>query len=398
MPIFGEYEQRKRNTKKGPSTKEILGRQLPGTGRSGYVNAASDKLAADATRKAAPKPPTETTLGQAPGQTREPIDFASVEDRAIRAAEQTRVPLQSQIEGPNYATPAQEAQLLGERQKPVFGAFDSQGNKIDFKPNQRNQAAEGFAGTTTGDSSGTGVNTYSPPDVFGQLAKMRELRTNTEKSSGIAFAPNSYTRERNARLNDPRRQAINDIERQARLGNISVKNAYRTIESLIGQQTQSDIAAQRDATARYGTDVDAELGRQKIFSAEGIAQNKLQSDAYQSALDRINEQQIEGVKADREAAKLGLDTQKAIETRRSNLSREALDQAKLGQQATFETAKLLQAGQIAAAKGGQDFAEFQRKVATDYGQGAITESAVRGLVEQYPALGPMFFPEEYTTE
>ena len=395
-----KYQQRKKNTKKAPSSRELLGRQLPGTQRSGYVNAPSEKLAETAKQKAAP-----TITKPEPTPDVEPQKAKTLGDIEKEELAKPREPLPSQIEGPPSMTQSQKDQMFGERQKPTFGAFDAQGNRFGGSANQRNQAGAGNAGSYTGDASGTGAasgtfSTVSGSDPFEQLAKMRSLRDSPSggSSGGFAIAPNTEARERNARLNDPRRQAISELQRQARLGNISQKNAYRTIENLMGQQTNENINDARLAQDTETAQMANRLGYAKIDSAEGIAADRLKSDSYQEALNRLTDVELAGVQSQQDQQKLGMDAAKFQETVRSNLTNERINQAKLSQQGQLEAAKLLQAGQIAAQKGGQNFAEFAKDVKVKMGEGVITKESARGLAEAYPMLGMILFPDEYTTE
>lgn len=256
-------------------------------------------------------------------------------------------------------------QKFGERQKDVFGAFDSQGNRIVSKANQRNQGAFGSGGSATGDSSGTGIGgTSSAPDPAAQLASLRETfgtpgTGNTGSRGGVAL--NSYARERNARLNDPRRQALAQLNSQVRRGQISARAAGGIAARLMGQQGDLQLGRERIAAQQRTEAGRQALDRSKIGSAEAIAAAKLKEGSLQSGLDRSSAEAVAQSKSATEAAKLGLGTDKFAETQRANQARENQAAQRLRQDRNLKLADLA----LEADRGGLASTQKKTQLAGD---------------------------------
>lgn len=311
-------------------------------------------------------------------------------------------------------------------------------------PNQRNQAAAGTAGTTTGDASGTGANTPdiskgfttqadvsdtpSTPSAYEitrlargpegagvspdrtplgvitdsqreqlsanrgfntqltqlgataadgtklpsrdgtfstvgssrtpqeQLASLRETfgttdgRTNTGSTGGFAVAPDSRTRERNARLNDPRRQFLSDLNRQVRRGEISARAAGGIAANILGQQADITTARERLAGQQAQSAGELAFKREQLSQEADIAGRKLEADVEQSRLGRLADLSVAEIEAASDAAKLGLDREEFAELQRKNLAGEAIDVEKLSQAERFKRADLAQEGALAGLR------------------------------------------------
>lgn len=288
-------------------------------------------------------------------------------------------------------------------------------------PNQRNQAAAGTAGTTLGDSSGTGANTVQNPNSpvlgfentrtvdpsanfigaanrglsqrnadrgfntqtsqFGatagdgtqlasrggtfsavgssrtpqaQLAALRETFGSSGGRSttggGVAFAPNSAARERNARLNDPSNRLLSDLQSQVRRGQISARAAGDIAATLLGQRQSATTARERIAAQAAQTGEELAFKRQQLASEDALGRAKLATAGAEGALDRATKLQIAEQKAVQDAEKLGLDRQTFSELQRRNLAQEQLGQQRLGLQGAIAEARLGQEAQLQGQK------------------------------------------------
>ena len=299
------------------------------------------------------------------------------------------------------------------------GFTGSTPSPVTASPNQRNQAAAGSAGATTGDSSGTGINarqsnpnspvlgfenikTIDPTagaidsanrmlsqknasrgfetqtSQFGaiagdgtqlasrggtfssvgssrtpqqQLASLRETFGSPKGQSntgGFGIAPNSYTRERNARLRDPSNRLLSDLQSQVRSGQISARAAGGIAATLLGQQQDATTARERLASQanQFGQEID--LKREQATTTNQLAREKLASEAQSSALDREVTALGLGTKAEQAAAKLGLDYAELGERQRANLASEDVARDRLRQQELLGLAGITQREQAAA--------------------------------------------------
>lgn len=265
---------------------------------------------------------------------------------------------------------------------------------IAFNESQRRQGGQGFQGATTGDSSGTGVQAdRSPlgviPDRVSQqlsanrgfntqltqlgatagdgtqlasrggtfssvgssrtpqqqLASLRETFGSPKGQSntgGFGIAPNSYTRERNARLRDPSNRLLSDLQSQVRSGQISARAAGGIAATLLGQQQDATTARERLASQanQFGQEID--LKREQATTTNQIAREKLASEAQSSALDRETTALGLGAKAEQTAAKLGLDYAELGERQRANLASEDVARDRLRQQEMLGIAGIAQ--------------------------------------------------------
>lgn len=309
--------------------------------------------------------------------------FENIESRALA---QTKDPLPSTIQGPPQITDSQIAQVQGERQKDVFGAFDTQGNRIQSKANQRNQASFGAAGgSQTPDASGTGAQSTSRPNnPVSELAKFREtFGQPSGPTTGVAVARNSYAEERNARLNDPRRNFINDLNRQVRRGQISARAAGGIAANIMGQQADLQLGGQKLAAAERTEKGRTALERAKIGSAEAIAGAKLKEGSLQAGLDRQSAEAVAQSKSATEAAKLGLNVEKFSETQRSNVADEALRSAKMKQQLGVSAAEFSQRERLAMQRDQTDRQGNILKIYSDMGEGKLSPEEGRQLLLQF---------------
>lgn len=270
-----------------------------------------------------------------------------------------------------------------------------------FNESQRRQGGQGFQGATTGDFSGTGVQAdrsplgVIPDRVSQQLSANRGFNTqltqlgatagdgtrlpsgggtfNTVGSSrtpqaqlaalretfgspggrsttggGVAFAPDSRTRERNARLNDPRRQLISDLNSQVRRGQISARAAGGIAATLLGQQQDATTARERIAAEAARAGEDLAFKRENAASVNQIARDRLTSEAQTAALDREATALGLGTKAEQAAAKLGLDYAELGERQRANLASEDVARDRLRQQEMLGLAGIAQREKAAA--------------------------------------------------
>lgn len=277
-------------------------------------------------------------------------------------------------------------QRNGPRQADVFGAFDVQGNRIQSKANQRNQGAFGASGTTTGDSSGTGVNTSGAPNPVAQLASLRQTfgtPGGNANFTGNAIAQNSYARERNARLNDPRRQYLDRLNSQVRRGQISARAAGGIAANLLGQQGRLQLGQEKlvqDAASQANRTA---LERSKLGSAESIAAAKLKESSLQAGLDRTSAESIAQSKSATEAAKLGLSVDKFAETRRSNEADEALRSAKQKQQLGVAAAEYSQRERLAIMRDKTARQAQVEKLYSGMGEGKYTPEEFQDLLLQF---------------
>lgn len=320
-------------------------------------------------------------------------------------------------------------------------------------PNQRNQAAAGTAGTTTGDASGTGVNARqvnpnSPvlggenvrtidPTVsliedrtralgqrnadrgfetqttqFGataadgspiprgrgtfsavgssrtpqaQLAELRKTfdspggRTGT---GGFAVAPDSRTRDRNARIQDPRRQFISDLQRQVRRGAISARAAGGIAANLLGQQQDATTARERIAAEQAKSREELGFRREQLASEADIAGRKIESEAAQSALDRAVDISTAEQRAAQQAARLGLDVEELGERQRSNLSTEQIARDRLRQQELLGVAGLEQKERLAGLKSRTSLLGEVGQILSKVGLGEIATDQAAGTLTQ----------------
>lgn len=319
-----------------------------------------------------------------------PVRSAEFSDQRIQNIAQTgREPLPSTIEGPPDLTGRIGEQLFGERQADVFGAFDTQGNRIVSKANQRNQAAFGnIGGAQTSDASGTGAQSNNlPPNPVAQLASLREtFGTQSGPTGGVAFAPNSATRERNARLNDPRRQFLGDLQRQVRRGEISARAAGGIAANILGQQADLQLGAEKLGSAERIAANKRALERLQIASQEGIAGAKLAEGTRQAALDRASTEATAQSKAATEAAKLGLGVEKLTETQRANLQSEAQKAQQLEQSRTMKLAEMLQQGQLRGADIEQDRQKLAFNLVKGLSEGADQDATMNLLRQVAPEL------------
>ena len=265
---------------------------------------------------------------------------------------------------------------------------------IAFNESQRRQGGQGFQGATTGDFSGTGVQADRSPlgvipdrvrqqlssnrgfntqltrigatagdgtqlasrgGTFSsvgssrtpqqQLASLRETFGSPKGQSntgGFGIAPNSYTRERNARLRDPSNRLLSDLQSQVRSGQISARAAGGIAATLLGQQQDATTARERLASQanQFGQEID--LKREQATTTNQLAREKLASEAQSSALDREVTALGLGTKAEQAAAKLDLDYAELGERQRSNLASEDVARDRLRQQELLGIAGITQ--------------------------------------------------------
>ena len=265
---------------------------------------------------------------------------------------------------------------------------------IAFNESQRRQGGQGFQGATTGDFSGTGVQADRSPlgvipdrvrqqlssnrgfntqltrigatagdgtqlasrgGTFSsvgssrtpqqQLASLRETfgsPNGQSNTGGFGIAPNSYTRERNARLRDPSNRLLSDLQSQVRSGQISARAAGGIAATLLGQQQDATTARERLASQanQFGQEID--LKREQATTTNQLAREKLASEAQSSALDREVTALGLGTKAEQAAAKLDLDYAELGERQRSNLASEDVARDRLRQQELLGIAGITQ--------------------------------------------------------
>lgn len=237
-----------------------------------------------------------------------------------------------------------------ETQTTRFGAFDSAGKAFGGSANQRNQASSGISGgSQTPDSSGTGAQSSVSNNPIAQLAKMRELRE-PSTGSGVTFVPNSYANERNARLNDPNRKLVEDLDRQVRLGKIAPKNAYRIVQDAIAQQQSNVLGQQKLDQAALQSQQELAYKDRALASTEDIARQKLAGDISTAAADRASEEAIAAGKRVDTALGRQLDIAKFQEDSAMKRERLGFDAAKFMQEQQTEAAKMYQQGNIEGAK------------------------------------------------
>ena len=237
-----------------------------------------------------------------------------------------------------------------ETQTTRFGAFDDQGRAFGPKTNQRNQAGAGSQGAALGDASGTGAasrgGTFSVvqgSDPFRQLAAIRSLREpQTTSGGGIAIAPNSATRERNARLNDPNRRLAKQLDRDVRLGRISAR-AARGIQQDAIQAAGSQALGREKLVADQASNRALQQFRERqLASQEQRAAAQLGAEAEQSVLDRQQREAAATLSARIDAAKLG-ETQAKRAQEESQFQRtQQFNTQKLDQQSALKVADLMQ--------------------------------------------------------
>lgn len=334
-------------------------------------------------------------------------------EQAAAQARQATAPLISNAGSgiaPRQNTPDQTARINEQRnairgpetQTTRFGAFDASGNQLRGTSNQRNQASAGIAGgSRTPDASGTGASsgTFSVTgggDPIAQLAKLREIRGEPSSSGGVTFIPNSYARERNARISDPNNILIDDLSRQVRLGNIAPKNAFRIAQDAIAQSQNAALGQEKLAQSDIQAKLDLAQKDRALSTQENIARAKLQGDLSSSELDRLSKERIAAASGSTDAQKLALDQAKFLESSAVDRARLGLDTQKAATAQQSSIAKLFQEGQIAANKGDQTFIEFAGKLGEQLNSGLITKDTIRGLAQAYPKLGLLLLPEEYT--
>lgn len=366
------------------------------------------------------------TGGPAPEPTRTPLVQPEVQEAglqdSIRAA--TQNPNSPVLGAENLRTIDPDMQFLNDAQRRLdqrnaprgpetqltrLGAFDSAGNQIG-SANQRNQAAAGTAGTTTGDMSGTGVNkgrgtmsTVNFGNPVAQLASFRETfgspggRTGT---GGFAFAPNSRARERNASLNDPGRQLISDLQRQVRTGQISARAAADTMATLIGQERSATTARERIAAEAAQGGAELALKREQLGQQGLTERQKLAAGLQESMLDRLTAQETEQGRMARAAATLGMDAEELAERRRANLTTEDIARQRLNQQEMLGLAGI---GQRMQASGATDVRERlgqAQQVLKTFREGLSTPEEAANQLELLigPEDAARFFPDMFTTE
>lgn len=211
-------------------------------------------------------------------------------------------------------------------------------------------------GTKLPSAGGTFSSVGSSRTPQEQLASLRRTfgttdgRTNTGSTGGFAVAPDSRTRERNARLNDPRRQFISDLNRQVRRGEISARAAGGIAANILGQQADITTARERLAGQQAQSAGELAFKREQLRQTGDIAREKLASEAEEGRLSRATDIATSQAQAASEAAKLGLDREKFAELRRKNLAGEAIDVEKLSQAERFKRADLEQAGALAGLR------------------------------------------------
>lgn len=279
-------------------------------------------------------------------------DFESIEARATARADTTKEPLGSQFVGP-VQEPAQRTADRGpETQTTRLGAFDSAGNELRVRANERNQGGRGTQGAALGDASGTGVGTSGTGqrNPFQQLAALRSLRQQPTGGGGVAVAPNSRTRERNARLNDPFRRLSNQLDRDVRLGRISARAArgiqQRNVAAAGSQQIGRDKVA-ADVAANKALD---DFRRTKLASDTELAERKISSDEQQSRADRQADILGNTLSARTDSAKLDETIRKRLQQESQFQRTQGLKLGEAQQRSNLKAAELLQQAQIAGDK------------------------------------------------
>lgn len=354
----------------------------------------------------------ESPVASTPIASTQPSTGLNPEQAAIQARQATSPIVSNFGSGPTPQrnTPEQLARIDAQRnairgpetQTTRFGAFDSAGNKLSGTSNQRNQASAGISGgSLTPDASGTGASkgTFSITsggDPVAQLAKLRELKGEPSGSGGVTFVPNSYARERNARISDPNKILIDDLSRQVRLGNIAPKNAFRIAQDAIAQSQNASLGQEKLAQSDIQSRLELAQKDRALSSQENIARAKLQGDLSSSELDRISKERIAAASGSTDAQKLALEQAKFLESSTIDRARLGLDTQKATATQQGNMAKLFQEGQVAANKGDQSFLEFAGKLGQQLQTGEVTKDTIRGLAQLYPKLGLMLLPEEYT--
>lgn len=355
--------------------------------------------------------PTVTSSGsfripQQPTSTPQPVQSASV---ASPISEPNPINPSSNVLGENIRQVDPDnivnafSQINGERRQDVFGAFDSSGNKIQFNPNQRNQASPGVVGgSQTSDASGTGaLSTTSFNNPVAQLARFREITGNNSGSSRskVNFIPNSYARERNARLNDPTNRLLGNLESAVRRGTISPANAFKIAQGAIGDQQDAQLGRAKLFQQINSDQATQSFRERQLQSQENLAFQKLQQSGLEGSLDRQSREAIANQRASQEAARLGLDIEKLSETQRSNLARESQARDKLGQEGLLGLGKLSQTDKVEAGKLTQARQKLASTILKNISEGGDERQNIALLNEILgPEVTSKIFPDYFTTE
>lgn len=186
----------------------------------------------------------------------------------------------------------------------------------------RNQAGSGTLGAQTGDFSGTGVNIQTSPVRRGNRALDTSPRSNRSSFEALASRANDF---------------LDNLDRQARLGRVSVRSASNIAARVLGdlgQQQASRFNTTTDAVTsdldRFGRASEGALKRQsdrqnlleRLATESDIARSRIEASRQEGALDRASRESISGLDREVRAALglEGLDVERARldETRANN--------------------------------------------------------------------------------
>ena len=234
-----------------------------------------------------------------------------------------------------------------------------------------------------------------------QLARFREITGNNSGSSRskVNFIPNSYARERNARLNDPTNRLLGNLESAVRRGTISPANAFKIAQGAIGDQQDAQLGRAKLFQQINSDQATQSFRERQLQSQENLAFQKLQQSGLEGSLDRQSREAIANQRASQEAARLGLDIEKLSETQRSNLARESQARDKLGQEGLLGLGKLFQTDKVEAGKLTQARQKLASTILKNISEGGDERQNIALLNEILgPEVTSKIFPDYFTTE